>query len=61
MIEFGFGGFGGPGSSGAAYASPIAIDFDGQRQYVQLTAKALIGDNRRRHLPVVGPAGRLAA
>ena len=39
----GFGGFGGPGSSGAAYASPIAIDFDGQLQYVQLTAKALIG------------------
>ncbi len=37
------GGFGGPGSSEAAYASPIAIDFDEQRQYVQLTAKALIG------------------
>ena len=37
-------GFGfGRGGSGAAYASPIAIDFDGQRQYVQLTAKALIG------------------
>ncbi len=34
------GGFGG---SGAAYASAIAIDFDGQRQYVQFTAKALIG------------------
>jgi outer membrane protein assembly factor BamB len=34
------GGFGG---SGAAYSSPIAIDFEGQRQYVQLTAKALIG------------------
>ena len=33
-------GFGG---SGAAYASPIAIDFEGQRQYVQLTARALIG------------------
>ncbi len=33
-------GFGG---SGAAYASAIAIDFDGQREYVQLTAKALIG------------------
>ena len=31
------------GGSGAAYASPIAIDFEGQRQYVQLTAKALIG------------------
>jgi len=39
----GFGGFGGPGSSGAAYSSAIAIDLDGQRQYVQLTAKALIG------------------
>jgi outer membrane protein assembly factor BamB len=37
----GRGGFGGGG--GAAYASPIAIDFAGQRQYVQLTAKALIG------------------
>ncbi|MEN6574811.1 MAG: PQQ-binding-like beta-propeller repeat protein [Phycisphaerales bacterium] len=35
------GGFGGGG--GAAYASPIAIDFDGQRQYVQMTARALIG------------------
>jgi glucose dehydrogenase len=38
---------GGPGkfgpSSGAAYASAIAIDFAGQRQYVQLTAKALVG------------------
>lgn len=31
------------GSSGAAYASPIAIDFGGQRQYVQLTAKTLVG------------------
>ncbi|MGA2656496.1 MAG: PQQ-binding-like beta-propeller repeat protein, partial [Verrucomicrobiota bacterium] len=37
----GFGGFG--GSGGAAYASAIAIDFEGQRQYVQLTARALIG------------------
>lgn len=40
----GFGG--GPrgfGGSGAAYASAIAIDFDGQRQYVQLTGKALVG------------------
>ncbi len=36
-------GFGGGGGSGAAYSSPIAIDFEGQRQYVQLTAKALIG------------------
>ena len=32
----------GPGS-GAGYASAIAIDFEGQRQYVQLAAKALIG------------------
>ncbi|MHB9048569.1 MAG: outer membrane protein assembly factor BamB family protein [Pirellulales bacterium] len=37
------GGFGGSGGSGAAYASAIAIDFDGQRQYVQLTQSALIG------------------
>jgi outer membrane protein assembly factor BamB len=37
----GFGGFGGGG--GAAYVSPIMVDFDGQRQYVQLTARALIG------------------
>jgi len=34
------GGFGGGG--GAAYASVIAIDFEGQRQYVQLTAKTLV-------------------
>jgi hypothetical protein len=41
----GFGGFGGGpgGGSGAAYASAIAIDFEGQREYVQVTAKALIG------------------
>ncbi|WP_428308782.1 PQQ-binding-like beta-propeller repeat protein [Lacipirellula sp.] len=32
-----------PGSPKAAYSSPIAIDFEGQRQYVQLTAQALIG------------------
>ena len=32
-----------PGNPGAAYASAIAIDFDGQRQYVQLTARALLG------------------
>jgi outer membrane protein assembly factor BamB len=32
-----------PGSPGAAYSSIIAIDFDGQRQYVQLTAKTLAG------------------
>jgi outer membrane protein assembly factor BamB len=38
----GRGGFGGFGGSGAAYASAIAIDFDGVRQYVQLTAKALV-------------------
>jgi outer membrane protein assembly factor BamB len=41
----GGGGRGGPGGgdSGAAYSSAIAIDFEGQRQYVQLTARALIG------------------
>jgi outer membrane protein assembly factor BamB len=38
----GFGGRGG-GGGGAAYASAIAIDFDGQRQYVQLTARTLVG------------------
>lgn len=38
----GRGGFGGP-RPGASYASAIAIDFEGQRQYVQLTAGALIG------------------
>jgi outer membrane protein assembly factor BamB len=32
-----------PGSGGAAYASAIAIDVQGQRQYVQLMQKALIG------------------
>ncbi len=32
-----------PGNPGAAYASVIAIDFDGQRQYVQLTQRTLIG------------------
>lgn len=32
-----------PGNPPAAYASVIAIDFEGQRQYVQLTQKALIG------------------
>ncbi len=37
----GFGGFG--GGAGAAYASVIAIDFGGQRQYVQLTANTLVG------------------
>ncbi|HSQ54128.1 MAG TPA: PQQ-binding-like beta-propeller repeat protein, partial [Gemmata sp.] len=37
------GGFGGFGGSGAAYASVIPIDCAGQRQYVQLTAKTLLG------------------
>ncbi len=32
-----------PSAPGASYASPIAFDFDGQRQYVQLTAKTLVG------------------
>jgi outer membrane protein assembly factor BamB len=32
-----------PGSPGPAYASAIAIDFDGQRQYVQFTQKTLVG------------------
>lgn len=32
-----------PGRPGAAYASAIAIDFDGQRQYVQFTQSALVG------------------
>jgi outer membrane protein assembly factor BamB len=32
-----------PGNPKAAYASVIAIDFNGQRQYVQLTQKALVG------------------
>jgi len=31
------------GTSGAAYASVIAIDFEGLRQYVQLTATTLVG------------------
>lgn len=38
----GFGG-GRGGRSGAAYSSVIAIDFEGQRQYVQLTASSLVG------------------
>ncbi len=40
------GGRGGPGGFGrsqAAYASPIAVDFHGQRQYVQFTARAVVG------------------
>ena len=32
-----------PGSPKAGYASAIAIDFEGQREYVQLTARALVG------------------
>ena len=32
-----------PGSPEVAYASAIAFDFGGQRQYVQFTAKALVG------------------
>jgi outer membrane protein assembly factor BamB len=31
------------GRSGAAYASPIVIDFEGEREYVQLTATTLVG------------------
>jgi outer membrane protein assembly factor BamB len=31
------------GTSGAAYASVIAVDFEGVRQYVQLTATTLVG------------------
>jgi alcohol dehydrogenase (cytochrome c) len=38
----GFGGRGG-NNAGAGYSSPIAIDFEGQRQYVQFTSKAVIG------------------
>ncbi len=37
------GGFGGSRGAGAAYASPIAIDLDGQRQYVQLISNTLAG------------------
>jgi outer membrane protein assembly factor BamB len=32
-----------PGNPKAAYSSAIAIDFEGQRQYVQFTARALVG------------------
>ncbi len=32
-----------PGEPRAAYASPIAVDFDGQRQYVQFTQRTLLG------------------
>jgi outer membrane protein assembly factor BamB len=38
----GRGGFGGGGSR-AAYSSVIEIDFEGQRQYVQLISNALVG------------------
>lgn len=34
---------GGFANAGAGYSSAIAIEFEGQRQYVQITAKALIG------------------
>ncbi|MHC4743421.1 MAG: outer membrane protein assembly factor BamB family protein [Planctomycetota bacterium] len=37
------GGFGGARGPAAAYASPIAIDLDGQRQYVQLISNAVVG------------------
>ena len=49
VVNFGGrpGGFGGPrggaARSAAAYSSIIAIEFEGQRQYVQLTASALVG------------------
>ena len=39
----GFGGRGGGNSAGAGYSSPIAIEFEGQRQYVQFTSKGVIG------------------
>ena len=38
----GRGGFGG-GGGGTAYASVMAIECEGQRQYVQFTAKGLVG------------------
>lgn len=31
------------GTSGAAYASALAVDFEGIREYVQLTATTLVG------------------
>ena len=37
------GGFGRGGGSGAGYASPIVINFEGQRQYIQVTAKSVMG------------------
>jgi outer membrane protein assembly factor BamB len=39
----GRGGFGGFAHSGASYASAIAIDVGGKREYVQLTATVLVG------------------
>ena len=39
----GRGGRGGGGGSGAGYASAIAIDFEGGRQYVQFTSRSLVG------------------
>ena len=33
----------GGGGGGAAYASAIAVDFEGQREYVQFTAKGVVG------------------
>lgn len=36
-------GFGGGSRSGAAYSSVIAVDFEGERQYVQFTASSLVG------------------
>jgi outer membrane protein assembly factor BamB len=41
------GGRRGGGGGGAAYSSAIAVDFEGQRQYVQFTARALIGVDAR--------------
>lgn len=39
----GFGGRGGGNNAGAGYSSSIAIDFEGQRQYVQFTSKGVLG------------------
>ncbi|MBN2592149.1 MAG: PQQ-binding-like beta-propeller repeat protein [Sedimentisphaerales bacterium] len=36
------GGFGGGAGAGAAYASVIAFDFEGQRQYMQLISNTLV-------------------
>lgn len=32
-----------PGNPGAAYSSVIAVEFEGQREYLQMTAKMLVG------------------